>query len=97
MSLPRKAQPEINGVELTIRVIVRIDALDNLILSIFQRYPSRSQKASTLLDILEYEGIAITPAQLRDRLRKLVILGLLIRHDGKRTDRYSLSQDHEDP
>jgi hypothetical protein len=97
MPLPRKAQPGLKDIGLTVKVIARIDSLDNTILSIFQRYPSRSMKASSILSVLEYEGIVITPAHLRDRLRKLVILGLLIRHDGKRTDRYSLSQDHEDP
>lgn len=93
--MPFKPQEVTNSMDLRVRVYARIDDTDNLILSIFRRYPSRSLKASTILNILEYEGVSMSPGQLRDRLRKLVILGLVCRHKGNRVDRYSLpaSQD----
>ena len=83
--------------ETRITVNASIDSIDTLILGIFQRFPSLSLRVRTLIDILEYEGIFMNYAQLRDRLRRLVILGLVCRHRGKRTDHYSIPhEDHEE-
>jgi hypothetical protein len=76
--------------ETRITVNASIDSTDTLILDILNRFLSRSLKLHAVIDILEYEGIFMNHAQLRDRLRKLVILGLICRHKGKRTDRYFL-------
>ena len=83
--------------ETRITVNASIDSIDTLILGILKRFPSRSLKLHAIINILEYEGVLLNYAQLRDRLRKLVILGLVCRHRGKRTDHYSIPQeDHED-
>ena len=80
-----------------ITVNASIDSTDMLILNILKRFPSRSLRLHAIINVLEYEGVFMNYAQLRDRLRKLVILGLVCRHRGKRTDHYSIPQeDHED-
>ena len=81
--------------ETRITVNASIDSIDTLILDILKRFPSRSLKLHAIINILEYEGIFMNYAQLRDRLRRLVILGLVCRHRGKRTDRYSIPQEEE--
>ena len=83
--------------ETRITVNASIDSIDTLILDILKRFPSRSLKLHAIMNVLEYEGVLMNYAQLRDRLRRLVILGLVCRHRGKRTDHYSIPQeDHED-
>ena len=82
--------------ESRITVNASIDSIDRLILGIFERFPSRSLRVHALIDILEYEGVFMNYAQLRDRLRKLVILGLVCRHREKRTDRYSIPPEYHD-
>ena len=83
--------------ETRITVNASIDSIDTLILSILKRFPSRSLKLHAIINILEYEGASMNYAQLRDRLRRLVILGLVCRHKGNRFDRYSIPQeDHEE-
>ena len=83
--------------ETRITVNASIDSIDTLILGILKRFPSRSLRLHAIINVLEYEGVFMNYAQLRDRLRKLVILGLVCRHRGKRTDHYSIPQeDHED-
>ena len=81
--------------ESRIMVNAGIDSIDTLILGILKRLPSRSLRVHTLIDIMEYEGVFMNYAQVRDRLRRLVILGLVCRHRGKRTDRYSIPQEEE--
>ena len=83
--------------ETRITVNASIDSIDTLILGILKRFPSRSLKLHAITNILEYEGVFLNYAQLRDRLRRLVILGLVCRYRGKRADRYSIPQeDHEE-
>ena len=81
--------------ETRITVNASIDSIDTLILGILKRFPSRSLRLHAITNILEYEGVFLNYAQLRDRLRRLVILGLVCRHRGKRTDRYSIPQEEE--
>jgi hypothetical protein len=83
--------------ESRIMVNAGIDSIDTLILDILKRFPSRSLKLHAVLDILEYEQVLMNYAQLRNRFRKLVILGLVCRHKGKRVDRYSISHEYMDP
>ena len=81
--------------ETRITVNASIDSIDTLILGILKRFPSRSLRLHAITNILEYEGVFLNYAQLRDRLRRLVILGLVCRHRGKRADRYSIPQEEE--
>jgi hypothetical protein len=81
--------------ETRITINASIDSIDTLILGILKRFPSRSLKLHAITNILEYEGVFLNYAQLRDRLRRLVILGLVCRRRGKRTDRYSIPQEEE--
>ncbi|SIM49491.1 hypothetical protein CSP5_0621 [Cuniculiplasma divulgatum] len=86
-----------NVTELKIKVNASFDSTDLLILDIFRRIPSRSLRVHTIVDILEYEEVMLNSWELRDRLRRLVILGLVVRHQGKRSDRYSISHEYMDP
>ena len=83
--------------ELRINVNASFDSTDLLILDIFRRFPSRSLRVHTIVDILEYKEVVLNSWELRDRLRRLVILGLVVRHKGKRRDRYSISHEYMDP
>ena len=83
--------------ELRINVNASFDNIDMLIMSIFRRFPSRSLRVHTIVDILEYEEVMLNSWELRDRLRRLVVLGLVVRHKGKRSDRYSISHEYVDP
>ncbi len=83
--------------ELRINVNASFDSTDLLILDIFRRFPSRSLRVHTIVDILEYKEVVLNSWELRDRLRRLVILGLVVRHKGKRSDRYSISHEYMDP
>ena len=83
--------------ELRINVNASFDSTDVLILDVFRRLPSRSLRVHTIVDILEYKEVVLNSWELRDRLRRLVILGLVVRHKGKRSDRYSISHEYMDP
>jgi len=83
--------------ELKVSVNASFDNIDMLIMSIFRRFPSRSLRVHTIVDILEYEEVMLNSWELRDRLRRLVVLGLIVRHKGKRSDRYSISYEYVDP
>ncbi|MFG1545904.1 MAG: hypothetical protein AAE976_05330 [Thermoplasmataceae archaeon] len=83
--------------ELKVSVNASFDNIDMLIMSIFRRFPSRSLRVHTIVDILEYEEVMLNSWELRDRLRRLVVLGLIVRHKGKRSDRYSISHEYVDP
>ena len=82
--------------ELKVSVNASFDNIDMLIMSIFRRFPSRSLRVHTIVDILEYEEVMLNSWELRDRLRRLVVLGLIVRHKGKRSDRYSISHEYVD-
>ena len=82
------------GRELKVTVSVTLDSNEDAILSILSRYPSRALKVSTLRNVMQYEEIDISAARLRDYLGKLVVLGIVIRQKGNRTDRYSVSPEY---
>ena len=64
--------------------------IDNRILEILRRYPSKRFKASQIQLILEYQGIQLGSGKLRYRLQVLTILSLVHREKGKHADRYTL-------
>ena len=67
-----------------------LEEIDNRILEILRRYPSRRFKASQIQLILEYQGIQLGSGKLRYRLQVLTILSLVHREKGKHADRYTL-------
>lgn len=67
-----------------------LEEIDNRILEIFRRYPSKRFKASQIQLILEYQGIQLGSGKLRYRLQVLTILSLVHREKGKHADRYTL-------
>ena len=81
-------------IELRITVNASFDSTDQLIMNILRRFPSRTLKIHSILNLMEYEGVFMNYKQLGDRLRRLVILGIVCRHKDKRTDRYSISPEY---
>ena len=67
-----------------------LEEIDNRILEILRRYPSKRFKASTIHLILEHQGIQLGYGKLRYRLQVLTILSLVHREKGKHADRYTL-------
>ena len=75
---------------------VRLDETDVKILDIFRKYPAKTFQAHQIRAILEDEGLDIGYGELRDRLRVLVIVGVLRRENGTKLFRYSLKTKKED-
>lgn len=69
---------------------VRLDETDVKILDIFRKYPTKTFQAHQVRTILESGGLDIGYGELRDRLRVLVIVGVLRRENGTKLFRYRL-------
>ncbi|MCL5990148.1 MAG: hypothetical protein M1166_07450 [Candidatus Thermoplasmatota archaeon] len=69
---------------------VYLDRTDYNILQVFRRYPDKAFYAHQLRTILGYSGLDINYGELRDRLKVLVVVGVVKREKGKRVSRYSL-------
>ena len=70
-------------------VTVTLDSIDRAILESLKN-SRRGRTASQIYAILEYNGIQITIALLRERLRRLAAQSVISVEKGKRSDRYSL-------
>lgn len=68
---------------------VTLDNIDRAILESLKN-SRRGRTASQIYAILEYNGIQITIALLRERLRRLAAQSVISVEKGKRSDRYSL-------
>jgi hypothetical protein len=75
---------------------VRLDETDVKILDIFRKYPTKTFQAHQVRTILESGGLDIGYGELRDRLRVLVIVGVLRRENGTKLFRYSLETKKDD-
>lgn len=76
---------------LTLKVQIDLDQIDLTILKAFLRYPNKRWRVQQLKTILEYEGIDITSAAVRDRLRFLVAISIIGSHKGSRVSIYELT------
>lgn len=75
---------------------ITLDDVDERIMEIFSRYPSRWWKAHQIRSILEYEGVFISGPDLWNRMKALSFLSLVIREKRSRVYRYrSLRRDKE--
>ena len=70
-------------------VTVTLDSIDRAILESLKN-SRHGRTASQIYAILEYNGIQITIALLRERLRRLASISAVGVEKGARTDRYSL-------
>ena len=70
-------------------VTVTLDSIDQAILESLKN-SRHGRTASQIYAILEYNGIQITIALLRERLRRLASISAVGVEKGARTDRYSL-------
>ncbi|MCL4420220.1 MAG: hypothetical protein M1477_00830 [Candidatus Thermoplasmatota archaeon] len=75
---------------------VRLDEIDVEILNVFRKFPTKTFQAHQVRTILESGGIDIGYGELRDRLRVLVIVGILRRENGTKLFRYSLETKKDD-
>jgi hypothetical protein len=69
---------------------VYLDRTDYNILQVFRRYPDKAFYAHQLRTILGYSGLDINYGELRDRLKVLVVVGVLKREKGRKFFRYGL-------
>lgn len=69
---------------------VTLDDVDEKILDVLRRYPSRSWKVHQIRTILQYEGIELGSGHIRYRLQILSALSLVRRERARRGDRYGI-------
>lgn len=62
-----------------------------ILMEIFQRWPTKRWKVHQLRTILEYSDISISSAAIRDRLRILSSLSVILREGGSRVDSYHVN------
>ena len=75
---------------ISIALNVYLDRTDYNILQVFRRYPNKAFYAHQLRTLLEVEGLEINSFELRERLRVLVIVGVLKREKSRKFFRYGL-------
>ena len=72
-----------------ISIILQFDFVDMAIISIFQ-ISGKSRTASQIRSVLDFYGIPVSSAFLREKLRRLVTLNVLSSEKGTRVARYTL-------
>ena len=75
-----------------VNVSISLDDIATKIINIFRRGPSRGLRSHQIRDILEYEGYITGYGQIRYRLQRLSLVGVLEREKGSHYDRYYLRE-----
>ena len=88
MQSSETAQESLDEIEITLKVC--LDDIDQAILEIFKRSPTKTYKLHQIKTILDYQNIVLSPQKIEKRLDFFVILTILGKRKGSRVFTYFL-------
>jgi hypothetical protein len=88
MQSSETAHESLDEIEITLKVC--LDDIDQAILEIFKRSPTKTYKLHQIKTILDYQNIVLSPQKIEKRLDFFVILTILGKRKGSRVFTYFL-------